>query len=550
MKRKLVALVLALACAMMFGCGEKAPESNPDGGMTGQTGTGINKNQGQTESAGGQTGAESGQTGTGADVVSISYEYEDDNKLTEEGFAYFFCSYVRPEVAIKGYDAAAAKINEFFDDDQELFEEQTEDYAWDAKDYYDTTQGQALYSWYVDVSGKRADAGVISFVRTENVYLGGAHGSYVESGLVFDTKTGEQLALQDLSEQGDAFYQMVKEEVLRQCKEYPEQEGFFFPTDSQEFADAIEDILAGDNWYFTKSGLVVVANIYSIAPYAAGNFMFEIPYDELEGLKEEYVYTGAYMKEVSYEEDFFIDLDGDGQEDKIQTSISRDEYYEINEIVFVINDGDAGVKIDNNYTGEDTPSLEIPSGSYHVVDLDQSDSFLEIAIGDYGMNDYNRTFFYRYEGGKLNYLGYIPDMLENAYVNVYGNGMISGTLRTDLIETVKSKVFYQLKDGEIRLVEQEWYEPDYSYFMEEYLSHDVLLDVTVYKEPSLQSEKVVLTQGEEDVRFLATDNAEWVKIQTEDGEIYYVHMAEAIVIDSDGQNMMAPEVFENILLAG
>lgn len=545
MKRKALTLLLILSCVLMAACGNKTPDSGTTDGSTAQENQG---NQG-TSSSGDEQPGQDGQTEFPANLVEISYRYDDDSMENSAGEVFFYCSYTKPVVTIEGNDAAAAKINKFFDEDEEQFEVWTEESEQDAKEYYDSTQGQSYYLWYRDIYASRADARVISFVQSEDAYLGGAHGSYYKTGLTFDTQTGELLDLKDLSDSPDSFYRMIKSDIIEQCKAYPEQEAFYHSVDSQEFAATIDDVLASDSWYFTKSGLEVVANPYFIGPYAAGSFSFEVPYDRLDGLKEQYAYTGAFMKEISYEEDFSIDLNGDGTADKIQTSVSEDEYM-INQIAFVINDGDAGVIIDNNYTGEDKAFLENPMECYYVVDLDKNDSYLEIAVGDYGMNDYNMTYFYRYDGSGLNYLGHIPNVLEGMDVDVYGNGLIKGTMRLDMIETVRAGVFYQLKDGRVNLVEQEWYEPDYSYFPEEYLSHDVLQDVTVYKENSLQSEKVVLKAGEEDVRFVATDNVEWVKLQTEDGKIYYLHMVQPILIDSDGQEIYATEVFENILLAG
>lgn len=555
MKKRLVSLVLISCCVLMVACGEKAPESNPAEGSTAQDEQASqgqeqlgNEQQGQSQQGQSQQAESPGKMPE--KLVEIRFEFEDESMDNEAGELYFYSSYTKPVVTIKGNDAATAKINKFFENDEEQFENQVDDYEWEARDFYESTQGQSYYMWCKDVYTNRADASVISFVQSDETYLGGAHGSYFLTGLTFDTSTGELLDLKDLSDDGDAFYQMLKEEIIEQSKVYPEQEAFYNPPGSQEFAATIDDVLASDSWYFTKSGLVVVANQYFIGPYVAGKFTFEIPYDSLDGLKEQYIYTGSYEKEIPYEEDFSIDLNGDGSADKIHTTVTKDDYYMINGVVFDINDGSASVKIDNNYTGEDKAYLENPMEKYSVVDLDQSDSYMEIAVGDYGMNDYNITYFFRYDGDKLSYIGSIPNVLESMDVELYGNGIVAGTMRMEMVETVRANVYYQLKDGRISLVEQEWYEPDYSYFPEEYLSHDVLQDVTVYKENSLQSEKVVLKAGEEDVRFLATDNVEWVKLKTEDGQIYYLHMVQPILIDSDGQEIYATDVFKNILLAG
>lgn len=253
---------------------------------------------------------------------------------------------------------------------------------------------------------------------------------------------------------------------------------------------------------------------------------------------------------TEYGTDCVIDLNGDGKKDTIQTQMKIDEYDMISEVRVDVNKGSAGVTIDNNYTGEDKAFLECPMEYYYVVDLDLSDDYREIAIGDYGMNDYNATYFYRYDGDSLIYLGYIPNVLDDTNVVLDGDGMIRGSMRIEMVETVRANVFYQLKKDKIHLVEQPWYEADYSHFPEEYLTHDVLQDVTVYTSNDLGSDTYVLKAGEEDVRFLATDNVEWVKLKTKDGQVYYLHMIRPIVIDMDGQEVFVPDVFDSILLAG
>ena len=66
-------------------------------------------------------------------------------------------------------------------------------YEPDAKDYYDTTEGQSYYMCCRDVFTNRADAGVISIVQTESSYFGGAHGGYYIVPYNFDTSTGDLL---------------------------------------------------------------------------------------------------------------------------------------------------------------------------------------------------------------------------------------------------------------------------------------------------------------------------------------------------------------------
>lgn len=550
MKKRLVALILALVCVAMTACG---------GQNTGSVSSSENPNEQTSSDQGGSTPEtdskenqenQNTETTTYENPVTVVFEYEDESMETAAGEVFFYASYTKPEVHIQGNQEAEKKINLFFEQDEELFEDTVADARQDAEEYYANTQGQANYLWYSDMSVGRADAGLISIVEREDTYLGGAHGSYYSSGFTFDTQTGTLLKLESLSDDPAGFYSLVKNKIIAQCQDFSEQEAFYHPTDSEEFAATIDDVMQSDSWYFTREGLVVVANPYFIGPYAAGMFTFVIPYEELDGLLDKYAYHGPFMKSVLYGEDCIIDLDSDGKEETIKTSIKMDDYSMITMVQFDISNGSAGITIDNNYAGEDDPCLEYPMEKYYIIDLDKSDDYLEIAVGDYGYNDYNATYFYRFDGEELIYLGWIPNVLDDFQVEVYGNGIIKGTMRMEMVETVRCHVTYQLDGEKVALVEQEWYVPDYSDFPEEYLTHDVLQDVTVYADKDVKSAKIVLKAGEKDVRFLATDNEEWVKMQTANGKICYMHMAQPIIIDSDGRELIVPEVFEDILLAG
>ena len=61
-----------------------------------------------------------------------------------------------------------------------------------------------------------------------------------------------------------------------------------FPTDDEDYLeDWVYLFTQMEQWYFNENGLVLFANPYDIAPYAAGVLECEISYEELEqGLKK------------------------------------------------------------------------------------------------------------------------------------------------------------------------------------------------------------------------------------------------------------------------
>ena len=537
MKRKLFACILGVACVAMTAC-----NSAGNGGDNPSSEGSVNQEQaGQNNQANAVSPKDN--------PVSVRFEYEDETFKNSEGNEILYTSFVKPEVTIRDNPSATKKINAYFDAEEDKFEKAVEEYRTEAEEFYKNSGGAAPYADYVDMDVQRMDANLISFVKTEDVYLGGAHGSNIKSGITFDTRTGELLEWADLSDDGDGFYQMVKETIIRQAENHPNKDGYYHKTDTEEFAKTIEDVLNSDSWYFSKEGLVIVANPYFIGPYAAGSYYFTIPYKDLEGLKADYAYQGAYMQSVYYGQVCEIDLNGDGSPEEIKSERQVDEYG-TTAIAFTINGKKMELKVAYNDGEEVALTGENNLEYYQIVDLDERDGTLQLAIGDYGPSDDPVTYFYDYKDGALVFLGYVEDLFENSTMEAYGDGILSANMPVEMIETVETNACYRLENGKITLMEQEWYAIDYSHRQEDFLEHDVLKNVTVYKEKSTASEKVILKAGEEEVRFPAADNVEWIQVQTEDGQIYYMHMADTLVIDSDGEKLDALDVFENLVLAG
>lgn len=130
------------------------------------------------------------------------------------------------------------------------------------------------------VSVSRGDEGVLSFVYNGYIGLGGAHGTPFITGASFDNVTGAKLSINDLSNDPKTLISYCTSYItdLTHGKDYA----------STGFVDGYEKTLAtivsSGVWYFSHEGLVFVANVYDIAPYAAGSFRFTVPYNKIESL--------------------------------------------------------------------------------------------------------------------------------------------------------------------------------------------------------------------------------------------------------------------------
>lgn len=82
-----------------------------------------------------------------------------------------------------------------------------------------------------------------------------------------------------------------------------------------------------------------------------------------------------------------------------------------------------------------TPETE----SFYVTDMDEYDNSLEIAVLDDGPSADYATYFYRYDGSALAFIGEVdgfPFKEQNGGINGFtGQNGINGTIRTDILET-------------------------------------------------------------------------------------------------------------------
>lgn len=141
--------------------------------------------------------------------------------------------------------------------------------------------------WY---TLERNDGRVLSFSAMWDIYEGGAHGQYMKYGVNFDAGTGKLLTIADIAKDKDAFREICVQEMLRQCEDLKAQ-GVLFEEEmiTPSLKEVLEGKMEGEEWYFTENGIRFISNVYEIAPYAAGNIDFDIPYEMMEEeLKEEY----------------------------------------------------------------------------------------------------------------------------------------------------------------------------------------------------------------------------------------------------------------------
>lgn len=471
-----------------------------------------------------------------ASKVSITFEGKNDDRYNENGDLILYVYYVHPVVEIKGNEDAGNAITAEFDSDEEMFYINCDSMEQEAALYFEDGLMEDMPGFANEVRfvEKRVDDKVISFVKNHYSNSGGAHGYTYTSGWNFDVETGKRLTLTDIAEDPDTFMAGVKDYVLTIC-ESDAYKNRLFP----DYQDNIDLVLQDDLWYFDYEGITFVSNPYELSSYAEGTLHFTIPYSELTGLKEAYDYSG-FQKSVNLGETVSIDLNGDGEADEITFNAEESSDY-VYVPTLIINGADYSSVFEDSQC-----YFACPYQEYVIMDIDDTDNYLEIAVQDYGMSDDPMTAFFRYDGNDVIYMGYVADRVSDLYVVSNGDGLLHARERMHVFETVNMKTTYEIENNELVLCMDDLYPIAYTDASAE---KGLLQDLYVFTEMSTDSEVVKLDK-ETEVVALATDNVEWVQIRYEDGEIYYVHVVNHYMIDMNGLEVDSRDVFTDIIQAG
>lgn len=211
-------------------------------------------------------------------------------------------AYETPSVYIDGRDDAAAKINEYVGLLDETYYTGNDyglgtamgynmmlELAQDNYSYAVSTGNDGLSLEYaasrtVDVG--RADSAVVSLVYDDYLYTGGAHGSYNDTAYVFDAETGEELSLDKLSTDYDAFATFVTKFMVDKAESDSSYSDRIDPSilPAEQYSAAFGALLREGSWYLGSDGLVFFSQLEEFGPYAAGIVEFTIPYAELKGV--------------------------------------------------------------------------------------------------------------------------------------------------------------------------------------------------------------------------------------------------------------------------
>lgn len=200
----------------------------------------------------------------------------------------------------------------------------------------------------------------------------------------------------------------------------------------------------------------------------------------------------------------YADLNGNGIMDKIILTINDEYGYEytlqVNDLKLEL----FGSNIEPNF---------------NIVDIDERDSYKEIAVSEYGPSNDEAVSFFYYDGMNIIPMGVIEGFYGIAYH--YGNDLV-GNMKIDGLGSISTRTRgvilhtwfyadeYQLSEGHLLVnIPKDLYEMNYEV--------EVLREITLQKSREDSSAGVTLKKGEI-ATILASDNIEWCIVENSKGE--------------------------------
>lgn len=285
MKKKLLSLLLCAALALSLAACSTKPETSAEPAATAEP-TPV------PPVSSPEATAEPDPVVENLNVPIVSVRCENEDFYTADNAAHLLVyAAAEPSVSMNGNDAAAAAINETLHKQYTDFSvgvESSDEYAVSGKESYLAAARDDL-AWQTE-NGNAAGFSSYSLMRQTNVrynaryllsltyddtsFMGGAHGYTGRYGHTFDIRTGQELTLADLADNYDAFLSAAVEQ-LRDISYGAEYAAYGL---NEGYEEQLAGLFREGNWYFNDEGLVLIANPYELASYAAGLIEFTLPY--------------------------------------------------------------------------------------------------------------------------------------------------------------------------------------------------------------------------------------------------------------------------------
>lgn len=343
-------------------------------------------------------------------------EVEDGNLPFQGEYDTIECPDMNPEIPV------VKAILEWSDNYEQTYLTEVLDYIEEVKDEENVQPGM---TYFLDghMTTYRIDSQVVSLSLTQNSFRGGVHSEYWTSGLNFDAETGAILALEDLGE----IKSDMKEYVWSQLEKQADEVQFFDNTEA-----TVEEMIQDESicWYLTESGIQVIFNPYEIATFASGELRILVPYQELSGMKSDYLPLDGQNLEYELLKEGYVfeaDVDGDGETEELSFQVDSE------------NEEETAVTVSCNTTGLTLTGAAGLDCAYVCRDGDT----YYMLISTHGYGEYRITRVYEFADDEPIEIYRIND----GELLGYAQGGIWMKERIERLGTYFGYRYYSLKDG-------------------------------------------------------------------------------------------------------
>lgn len=270
---------------------------------------------------------------------------------------------------------------------------------------------------------------------------------------------------------------------------------------------------------------------------------------------DETTMPSAPVEDIDYQvlpanENITIDLNGDGVYEEIH-------YTCLDEFSFNLTINSET----RRYEGE----LFLPD-YFFLINLDNNDSVLDIAVQELGPSDDYQVLFFHYEGTSLIQRGTVPGLIcdptsetidEDPFglgtIAVDGQGLLQGMARGQILHTWFYPELWSIGTDNLLRREHQAYVTMYTYApdtggLTSANQVELLFDLTLTEEPGSTSIAGIAKTGET-ARLIKTDNQSWVQLRTESGLSGWFQVTDFFFITINGDQIFADEVFAGLSFA-
>lgn len=324
MKKKTIGLLMAtILLSSLVGCGNLGESTEPQSVVEEETVDETKQDKAEAEDTSDTADSSESEAATSdknSPFLNVETTSVDLNASDEESGRYYIVEVDYTKVALSEEDAKQyPELAQTLDDYNSTVDSAKDSELADLKERYMEFEMDSDDEDYVTYNSSdlshvlRADKHVLSLLKNNYSYQGGAHGYYMVYGEAYDVESGKILSVSDVVKDEATFIGRIKDRLI---ENYPDT-GFM--VDLDEYFDSVTKGEYELYWSIDYSGITVYFEPYDIASYADGILKVRFSFEEDGDLiNEKYMSVpDDYITPVTTWTEAYADLDADGSEDPI-----------------------------------------------------------------------------------------------------------------------------------------------------------------------------------------------------------------------------------------